>query len=151
MSDLPFDQLRSRLCGPLITPADADYETSREIWNRLYDRRPRAVVRCESVSDVIAAVRFAREYDLEIAVKGGGHHAAGYASTDGGILLNLSGMCTVTGELPSVTTSGRAVMMDMVTSLLQSVAPGAVPAAHPHAPVVRDALRADCSLTSSLR
>jgi FAD/FMN-containing dehydrogenase len=80
----------------LITPADADYETSREIWNRLYDRRPRAVVRCQSASDVVAAVRFAREYDLEIAVKGGGHHAAGYAFTNGGILLNLAGMRTVT-------------------------------------------------------
>jgi FAD/FMN-containing dehydrogenase len=62
----------------------------------LYDRRPRAIVGCESTSDVIAAVRFAREYDFELAVKGGGHHAAGYASTDGGILLSLSGMRTVT-------------------------------------------------------
>ena len=92
MSRLPFDQLRSRLRGRLVTPEDADYETSREIWNRLYYRRPRAVIRCESASDVIAAVRFAREYDLEIAVKGGGHHAAGYASTEGGILLNMAGM-----------------------------------------------------------
>ncbi len=65
LSHLPFDQLRSRLCGRLITPADANYETSRETWNRLYDPCPRAVVRCESASDVIAAVRFAREYDLE--------------------------------------------------------------------------------------
>jgi hypothetical protein len=69
LSILPFDQLRSRLCGPSFTPADADYETSREIWNRLYDRRSSAVVRCESVSDVVASVRFAREYDLEIAVR----------------------------------------------------------------------------------
>ena len=67
-----------------------------------------------------------------------------------GLGEGLSGMCTVTGELPSVTTSGRAVMVDMVTSLLQSVAPGAVPAAHPHAPVVRDALRAPCRLFSNL-
>ena len=96
MSHLPFDRLRSHLRGPLITPADAEYETSYEIWNRLYNRRPRAVVRCESANDVIAAVRFAREYGLEIAVKGGGHHAAGYASTNGGILLNLVGMRTVT-------------------------------------------------------
>ena len=80
----------------LTTPADADYETSRQIWNRLYDRRPRAVVRCESATDVIAAVQFAREYDLELAVKGGGHHAAGYASINGGILLNLAGMRAVT-------------------------------------------------------
>ena len=96
MSHFPFGQLRGRLCGPLITPADAGYDTSREIWNRLHDRRPRAVVRSESASDVIAAVRFAREYDLDIAVKGGGHHAAGHASTDGGILLNLAGMRIVT-------------------------------------------------------
>jgi len=80
----------------LFTPADAGYETCREIWNRLHDRRPRAIVRCESTSDVIAVVRFAREYAFEIAVKGGGRHAAGYASTDGGILLSLAGMRTVT-------------------------------------------------------
>jgi FAD/FMN-containing dehydrogenase len=79
-----------------MTPGDADYDASREIWNRLYDRRPRAIVRCESASDVVAAVRFAREYDLEIAVKGGGHHAAGYSSIDDGILLNLGSMRTVT-------------------------------------------------------
>jgi len=49
-------------------------------------------VRCTSAADVVAAVRFAREYNLEIAIKGGGHHAAGHASTDGGLLLDLSGL-----------------------------------------------------------
>jgi FAD/FMN-containing dehydrogenase len=49
-------------------------------------------VRCTAAADVIAAVRFAREHDLEIAIKGGGHHAAGHASTDGGLLLDLSGL-----------------------------------------------------------
>jgi FAD/FMN-containing dehydrogenase len=49
-------------------------------------------VRCTSAADVVAAIRFAREHDLEIAIKGGGHHAAGYASTDGGVLLDLTGL-----------------------------------------------------------
>ena len=81
--------LRTQLCGALIV--DAQYDVSREIWNRCFDRRPSIIVRCTSTADVIAAVRFAREHDLEIAIRGGGHHAAGYASTDGGVLLDLSG------------------------------------------------------------
>jgi FAD/FMN-containing dehydrogenase len=59
---------------------------------RLFDRRQSVIVRCTSAADVVAAIRFAREHDLEIAIKGGGHHAAGYASTDGGVLLDLTGL-----------------------------------------------------------
>ena len=87
-----LEALRIQLCGALILPGHAQYDVSREIWNRRFDRRPSVIVRCTTAADVIAAVRFAREHDLEIAIKGGGHHAAGYASTDGGLLLDLSGL-----------------------------------------------------------
>ena len=89
---LKLEALRTQLCGALILPGHAQYDVSREIWNRCFDRCPSVIVRCTTAADVIAALRFAREHDLEIAIKGGGHHAAGYASTDGGLLLDLSGL-----------------------------------------------------------
>ena len=82
----------AQLSGELILPVHPEYDVSRQIWNRCFDRRPSVIVRCTTTNDVIAAVRLAREHDLEIAVKGGGHHAAGYASTDGGVLLDLTGL-----------------------------------------------------------
>jgi FAD/FMN-containing dehydrogenase len=87
-----LETLRTQVCGALIMPGDARYDASREIWNRLFDRRPSVIVRCTSAADVVAAIRFAREHDLEIAIKGGGHHAAGHASTAGGVLLDLTGL-----------------------------------------------------------
>ena len=87
-----LESLRAQLSGELVSAADPLYDVSREIWNRCFDRHPSAVVRCTSAADVIAAVRFAREHDVEVAIKGGAHHPGGYASTDGGVLLDLSGL-----------------------------------------------------------
>jgi hypothetical protein len=92
LDSLKLEALRTQLRGALTVPGHAQYDVSREIWNRYFDRRPSIIVRCTAAADVIAALRFAREHALEIAVKGGGHHAAGYASTDGGVLLDLSGL-----------------------------------------------------------
>ena len=86
------EALRGQLQGALILPGNAQYEGSREIWNRCFDRRPSVIVRCTAAADVVAGVRFAREHNLEIAIKGGGHHAAGHASTEGGVLLDLGGL-----------------------------------------------------------
>lgn len=90
-----LETLRARLRGAVITPAGKGFEESREIWNRLYDRRPALVVRPASNADVALAVTFAREHRMEIAIKGGGHHAAGYASTEGGMLLDMAGFRTI--------------------------------------------------------
>jgi len=87
-----LEALRTQLSGALILPGHAEFDALREIWNLCFDRRPSVIVRCTSAADVVAAVRFAREYNLEIAIKGGGHHAAGHASTDGGLLLDISGL-----------------------------------------------------------
>jgi FAD/FMN-containing dehydrogenase len=90
-----LETFRTQVCGGLILPCHAQYDASREIWNRFFDRRPSVIVQCTSAADVVAAIRFARAHALEIAVKGGGHHAAGHASTDGGILLDLVGLRTI--------------------------------------------------------
>lgn len=82
--------LKMQLQGPLLTPDDADYEASRSLWNAMIDRRPAAVVRCLGVADVMASVRFAREHDLLLCIKGGGHNIAGLAVADGALMLDLS-------------------------------------------------------------
>ncbi|WP_411151797.1 FAD-binding oxidoreductase [Streptomyces sp. A30] len=81
--------------GRLITHDDADYDTARAVWNGAVDRRPRLIARCGGTADVAAAVRFARDHDLEIAVRGGGHNVAGTAMCDDGIVIDLSAMRAV--------------------------------------------------------
>ena len=87
--------LRQFVNCPVLGPSDEGFDSSREIWNRSFDRRPAVVVRPASTSDVVGVVRFAREQQLELAVKCGGHHVAGHASTEGGLLLDVSGMQAV--------------------------------------------------------
>ncbi|EWG97952.1 FAD-binding oxidoreductase [Halomonas sp. BC04] len=82
--------LKMQLQGPLLTPDDPDYEASRRLWNAMIDRRPAMVVRCLGVADVMASVRFAREHDLLLCIKGGGHNIAGLAVADGALMLDLS-------------------------------------------------------------
>ncbi|MEX0733553.1 MAG: FAD-dependent oxidoreductase [Steroidobacteraceae bacterium] len=81
--------------GRLITADHADYDTARAVWNGAVDRRPRLIARCSGTADVAAAVRFARDHDVEIAVRGGGHNVAGTAVGDDGIVIDLSAMRAV--------------------------------------------------------
>ncbi len=81
--------------GRLISADDADYDVARAVWNGAIDRRPRLIARCIGTADVVAAVRFAREHDLEIAIRGGGHNVAGTAVCDDGIVIDLSAMRAV--------------------------------------------------------
>jgi hypothetical protein len=92
------------LRGRLITASDADYDIARAVWNGAIDRRPRLIARCLGTADVVAAVRYAREHDLEIAIRGGGHNVAGTAVCDGGIVIDLSAMRAVRVD----PTGGRA-------------------------------------------
>src|SRR5262245_12945298 len=78
--------------GELLFPASPGYDTARRIWNGAIDRRPACIARCTGVADVVAAVRFARDHDLEIAVRGGGHGVAGTAVCDDGVVVDLSAM-----------------------------------------------------------
>jgi FAD/FMN-containing dehydrogenase len=81
--------------GDVIVPDHHDYDDARAVWNAAIDRRPRLITRCSGTADVAAAVRFARDRDLEIAVRGGGHNVAGTAVCDGGIVIDLSAMRAV--------------------------------------------------------
>jgi FAD/FMN-containing dehydrogenase len=81
--------------GMVVAPDHHGYDAARTVWNGVVDRRPRLIARCCGTADVAAAVRFARERDLEIAVRGGGHNVAGTAVCDGGIVIDLSAMRAV--------------------------------------------------------
>src|SRR5512145_2936203 len=81
--------------GQQITADHSEYDTARAVWNGAIDRYPRLIARCRGTADVAAAVRFAREHDLEIAMRGGGHNVAGTAVCDDGIVIDLSAMRAV--------------------------------------------------------
>lgn len=82
----------TRLDGQLLVPGDKDYDQARTVWNAMADRRPRLIVRCASVADVVTAIRTARERDLEIGVRCGGHGALGLAVPEDGLMIDLSPM-----------------------------------------------------------
>jgi len=90
--DLAIERLAGSLEGELIAPRYAAYDEARRIWNGAIDRRPACIARCTGVADVVAAVRFAREHDLLVAVRSGGHGVAGHAVCDGGLVVDLSPM-----------------------------------------------------------
>jgi FAD/FMN-containing dehydrogenase len=87
-----LDRLRDSIHGPVIDPDDEGYDAARAIWNGAIDRRPACVAGCTGVADVVAAVRFARERDLLVAVRAGGHGVGGHAICDGGLVIDLSPM-----------------------------------------------------------
>ncbi len=80
------------LRGEMLWPGVAGYDGARRVWNGMIDRRPALIARCAGAADVAAAVRFARAHGLLVAVRGGGHHVAGSAVCDGGLVIDLSGM-----------------------------------------------------------
>jgi FAD/FMN-containing dehydrogenase len=94
-SETAFDGLDGSFRGELLLSASPGYDAARRIWNGAVDRQPACIARCTGAADVVAAVRFARERDLEIAVRGGGHNVAGTAVCDGGVVIDLSAMRAV--------------------------------------------------------
>ena len=85
-------QLKSVFRGYLITPDDSHYDYARKIWNGMFDKHPALIAQCICTADVIQAVNFARDHNLLVAVKGGGHNSAGNATCDDGIVIDLSHM-----------------------------------------------------------
>ncbi len=83
-------RLAGSLDGSVLLRGDAEYDDARTIWNAIVDQRPKAIARCASVGDVVTAVRTAREHDLEIGVRCGGHSAVGHAVPHGGLMIDLT-------------------------------------------------------------
>ena len=107
--------LGEQLRGQVVTAGDAMYEDARKVYNAMHDRRPEAVVEAVDETDVIAAVRFARDNDLELAVRGGGHSVPGYGTTDGGLVIDLGRIrhALVDPEDQTVRMGGGSLLGDM--------------------------------------
>src|SRR4030088_3833663 len=78
--------------GPIIRPMDADYDAVRSLYNGMIDKSPVMIARCTDVADVVTAVNFARESDLRVAIRGGGHNGPGLGSVDDGLMIDMSMM-----------------------------------------------------------
>ncbi len=106
----PFADLAAALRGELVTPGDDAYDAARAVYNGMIDKRPAAVARCRDAADVTAAIAFARTHGLELAVRGGGHHAAGFGTWDDALVVDLSPMrgVTVDPEQRTVRVDGGA-------------------------------------------
>jgi FAD/FMN-containing dehydrogenase len=91
-----LDELRATLAGAVLGPDDRGYDEARRVWNAAFDRSPAAVARCTSAADVCAAIAYARERNLEIAVRGGAHSMSGMSVVDGGLMIDLSLLDDVT-------------------------------------------------------
>src|SRR2546423_2393920 len=92
LEETAVQDLTSRLRGTLLRPGDAGYEETRPVHNAMIDKSPALIARCVDVADVIAAVNFAREHELTLAVRGGGHSGPGLGTCDDGLVIDLSGM-----------------------------------------------------------
>jgi FAD/FMN-containing dehydrogenase len=87
-----IDGLKRGFTGEILLPGDGAYDGARRIWNAMIDKRPAVIARCAAASDVIRGVNFARDNGLLLAVRGGGHHIAGHALCDDGLVIDLSKM-----------------------------------------------------------
>jgi FAD/FMN-containing dehydrogenase len=125
-----IESFRERLRGALIVPNNPTYDLARQLWNGLIDRRPALIARCMGVADVVETVKFARDHDLPLAVRGGGHNVAGLATCEGGLVLDLSPMQGI--QVDPVARSVRAQagvtwgQLDRETQLFGLATPGGV-------------------------
>jgi hypothetical protein len=90
-----LQKFRESLRGRSFVPGEPGYDTARTIPNAMIDRRPAVIARCTGAADVIACVRFGREHDVLVSVRGGGHSVAGKSVCDGGLMIDLSGMKSI--------------------------------------------------------
>jgi pimeloyl-ACP methyl ester carboxylesterase len=89
-ADEAVEALRGRLRGPLLAPGDPGFDEATRLWNALIDKSPALVVQATGTADVVAAVEFARDEDVALSVRGGGHNIAGTALADGGLTIDMS-------------------------------------------------------------
>jgi len=109
------EELKVGFKGEILLPSDGTYDTARQIWNAMIQKRPAIIARCASTQDVVRAVNFARENHLLLAVRGGGHNIAGNAVCDDGLMIDLSKMkaAQVDPGARRVTIEGGATLADL--------------------------------------
>src|SRR5215470_309865 len=92
LEDSVVSKFDAGLQGTVLRPSDAGYDAARTVWNGMVDKRPALIARCAGTADVVHCVRFAREHDLLVSVRGGGHNYAGNSVCDAGMMIDLSPM-----------------------------------------------------------
>jgi FAD/FMN-containing dehydrogenase len=107
--------LRAAMTGPVIGPADPDYDQARRVWNAGIDRHPAMIAKCASPADVAAAVTFAGGHDLEITVRGGAHSMSGASVVDDGLMIDLSQLnqVSVDPQAKRARAGGGALLADV--------------------------------------
>jgi FAD/FMN-containing dehydrogenase len=85
-----ISELAKTFTGPLLQPADSGYQDARKVHNGLIDKRPAAIARCRGQADIADAVKLARDWNLDVAIRGGGHNVAGRSTVEGGLMIDLS-------------------------------------------------------------
>ena len=90
-----LNELSDSLRGPLMMPGNVGYDDARKVWNAMIDKHPALIVQCEGVNDVVDAVNFAREHDLLVSVRSGGHSISGKSVCEGGMMIDMSRLNTV--------------------------------------------------------
>ena len=95
IKEIAVETFRAALRGRLIRPGDDAYDEARKLWNGMFDRRPGLVARCAGTTDVMSAVKFARENRLQLAVRGGAHSFPGHSVCDEGLVIDLSAMKSI--------------------------------------------------------
>jgi FAD/FMN-containing dehydrogenase len=103
MATTAVDQLRDHVRGEVVVPGDSTYEEARKVHNAMIDRRPRVIVRCAGVEDVVAAVNLARESGADLAVRGGSHSVPGFGTADDAVVIDLARMQVVDVDAKSST------------------------------------------------
>jgi hypothetical protein len=108
LSEAEVQKFKAGLHGKLVRPGDDGYEIGRKVWNGMIDRHPLLIVHCAAVDDVINAVNFARDHDLLVAIRGGGHNVAGFGTCDDGMVIDLSPMKEVEIDVASHSVRAQA-------------------------------------------
>src|SRR3954470_14986447 len=85
-----ISELKAKLRGRVVEPNDADYDEARKVYNAMIDKKPRLIVECADVADVIYSVNFARQHGLLVAIRGGGHNGGGLGICDDGLVIDLA-------------------------------------------------------------
>src|SRR5689334_13646908 len=92
LPDSAIDDLSARMRGALLRPGEPGFDEARVLWNAMIDRYPALIAQCAGVADVLDALALARDNDLTVAVRAGGHNVAGTALCDGGLVIDLTRM-----------------------------------------------------------